>query len=511
MISQSASVELLYTVSQQLNSSLDLDEVLGKVLRFTVEATGATRGSLFLLDEEGNVVRRILARPNLSPEISRHNVQKVMSEGLAGWVYRQQQAALVTDTTRDKRWVRLPDDEEVMGAALVVPLLYQKRVNGLLSLHHTQVNFFNQSHLSLATGIAGQAAIAVENARLFTQVKNEREALYDLISGMPIPVLVVSGEQIEFRNRAAERSLLVKEMNIPLTAVEGGEELKAVLAELRDKGDNHVELNWPDGRVFSVSINEVPRHGTVVALDDITYLKDLNAMKSLFVETVSHDLKNPLSVIKGFATLLMHSKSLSEQDRENVVNILRSTGQMQALIENLLDLAEIEAGLDDQVVSCDMAEITQEVLDYFKLKTEEKNMTLTAELPREPAIVLGNSLRLSQVVSNYVSNAIKYTPNGGRISVNVAQKGTEIRLEVSDNGTGIAPADQSQLFQKFYRVPSSNISEWVEGSGLGLSIVKAIVEGYGGRVWVESEVGVGSTFGCALPIATEKVAAGQTG
>jgi len=382
VIENSTSAELLYTVSQQLNSSLDLDEVLGKVLGLTVEATGAGRGSLFLLDEKGNVVRQILARPNQTPEVSRTTVHRVMTEGLAGWVYQHRQPALVVDTAKDERWVRLPDDRDIMGAALVIPLLYQDQINGLLALHHKQINFFNEEHLSLATGIAGQAATAVENARLFTQVKSEHEALYALISGMPIPVLLVNDEQITFRNRAAEQLLLVKEADMPLTAIPGGDGLKSALKHLQANGNTSIEVRWPDNRVFNASVNQVPQHGTVVALHDITYLKELDEMKSLFVETVSHDLKSPLSAIKGYATVLTFSKNLSEKDKANLASILQSTEQMQALIEDLLDLAEIEAGLGGHVEPCNMIEITQEVIDQYQSRIEEKEIKRTTHFPQ---------------------------------------------------------------------------------------------------------------------------------
>lgn len=504
MIKDSRSAELLYTVSQQLNSSLDLDEVLGKVLRLTVEATGAGRGSLFLLDDEGNVVRHILARPNQPPEISHNIVQKVMTEGLAGWVYEQRQPALVTDTTQDDRWIRLPDDQEIMGAALVLPLIYQERVNGVLALHHRQVNYFNQRHLSLAMGIAGQAATAIENARLYTQVKSEHEALYALMSGMPIPVLVIDKGQIVFRNRAAQQLLLVKEDNIPLTQIIGGEALKLALEHLQNDPDTHTEVRWPDDRVFNVSINRVYQHGTVVALHDITYLKELDEMKSLFVETVSHDLKSPLASIHGYATLLTLSRNLSERERTHLNNILQTTKQMQALIENLLDLAEIETGMGGQLEPCNIAEIAHEVLAQYQLQIEEKEISLTVQIPQNLPEVLGDPLRISQVVANYISNAVKYTPPGGGIDVRGGRRNGEIYVEVADTGPGIPPAAQSELFQKFYRVPQENGAKSIEGTGLGLSIVKAIVESYGGYVWVKSEVGAGSTFGCVLPINTEE-------
>jgi signal transduction histidine kinase len=130
-------------------------------------------------------------------------------------------------------------------------------------------------------------------------------------------------------------------------------------------------------------------------------------------------------------------------------------------------------------------------------------MTLTLDIPSVPLPVQGNQSRLSQIVSNYVSNAIKYTPAGGEITVNLHARKNEVWFSVIDTGYGIASTAQAQLFQRFYRVPAVVLAAGESGTGLGLSIVKAIVEAYGGRVFVESQAGQGSTFGCVLPAAAE--------
>lgn len=500
-LSNTASVELIQRITEQLNTSLELTEVLGKVLRLTVEATKAARGSLFLLDEQGEVTHHILARPNQPPHISASNVRIAMTEGLAAWVYQQQQGAVVVDTATDERWIVLPGDTDVTSSVLGVPLIYRGRVNGILTLHHEAVNFFHKRHLTLATGIAGQAAVAIENASLFTQVKQERESLYALMRGLPIPVLVVAEGQLIFRNQAAERELQIQQVDIPLTTLTGGLSLQSVLEELsRSKNQQSSEVTWPDGRIFNISINEVSQHGTVIALSDVTHLKALAALKTQFVETVSHDLRNPISLVKGFARLL-EFENLSEQGRINLEQISHSATHMEALIKNLLDLAQIEAGVGGQVKSCDMTEIVQTVLDEYKLQISAKEMTLIRILPVGLGNVLGDPVRLAEVVANLVSNALKYTPKQGRIMVSLARKGAEIHFQVTDTGRGVPAEARSRLFQKFYRVPIKDDANWVEGTGLGLSIVKAIVEDYGGRVWVESEADVGSTFGCALPVA----------
>lgn len=509
MISHAVSTELIHTISRQFNASLDLNEVMGRVLQLTVKATGAMRGSLFLLDEQGNVTHYILARPEQAPEISQQNVARVMAEGLSGWVYRHQQEVLVGDTSKDERWIRLNNDTQTTSAALAVPLLYQDRVNGVLVLHHEQAHFFDESHLALVTSIAGQAAIAVENARLFTQIKHERENLEALLTGIPIPVLVVDAqERIIFSNKAARQLFLLAHVGEPLLAVEGGTAIKTALDMTRQNpAQPTIEIRWPDERVFSVSTNDTPRLGTVITLNDITELKKLDEMKTVFVETVSHDLRNPLATIHGFATLLQREQ-LSERGRSNLAGLMQGVTQIQSLIQNLLDLARIEAKMDEQVESCDLVEIAGEVLASLELQLADKEMTLTADLPSGLPPVSGNPLRLSQVVANLVGNAIKYTPRGGRIFVGAnREEDGHIRLQVSDNGPGIPAEDQDQIFEKFYRVPTMEDSEWIEGTGLGLSIVKAVVEGYGGSVWVESEVGAGSTFICifpALPVSDER-------
>jgi signal transduction histidine kinase len=246
----------------------------------------------------------------------------------------------------------------------------------------------------------------------------------------------------------------------------------------------------------------VTRLGTVITLNDITELKRLDELKSLFVETVSHDLRNPLSTIQGFA-MLLEMEDLSQRGRSNLAGLLQGVTQIQTLIQNLLDLARIEARMDDQIEPCDLVEIVEEVLAGFELQLAEKEMTLTADLPLNLPWISANPLRISQVVANLVSNSVKYTPKGRRIGLSVSQEGSDLWLRVSDNGPGIPPEEQAQIFEKFYRVPIMEDSEWIQGTGLGLSIVKAIIEGYGGSVWVESEVGIGSTFICVLPILAE--------
>ncbi len=498
-ISDTTSFELIQIISQDFNTSLNLHEVLGKVLQRMVNTTKAVQASLFLLDREGVTTHHFLVRPNQPPESFSDTGQLLHPDGVAVWVYKNQQGVLVADTETDQRWTRFADAGPNIRSVISVPLPYRERVNGVLLLYHDQANFFTKRHLTLATSIAGQAAVSIENARLFTHIKGEQESLVALSQGVPLPIIVIVEGKIVFYNKAAERDLMIKRTGVPLAHIEGGVDLETALTELQETNQHSLDVTWPDGRIFHVSMNEVQPYGTVLSLDDVTYLKKLSEMKSQFVETVSHDLKNPLSMIKGFARML-HYENLSDQGRINLEHIAQSVDHMEALVNNLLDLAQIEAGMGGATEHCNLVDITKGVLEDYVLRFEKKGLQLHSDLPTSVPRVSANPVRLREVVVNLVSNAIKYTPENGEIFVTIKQTDTEVLFKVTDTGRGIPPASHPQLFEKFYRVPITDASQWVEGTGLGLSIVKAIVEEYGGRVWVESELGVGSTFGCTFPI-----------
>ena len=200
---------------------------------------------------------------------------------------------------------------------MAVPMLYNDLVNGILTLHHKQKNFFDESHLTLVTGIAGQAALALVNASLYTQIRNDHESIYTIINSMPIPVMLIDVNYfVNFANHAARKLLSIKKEGVSLCAVQSGKQLMFVLKQLINHPENHIKFNWHDGRVFNVSINEVFQHGTIVAMDDITYLNKLNALKEQFVSTVSHELKTPLTLVLGFARVI--NRKLTELVFPNV-------------------------------------------------------------------------------------------------------------------------------------------------------------------------------------------------
>jgi len=500
-IESTAQITLLYQVAQELSSTLDLEEVLRRVLQVTAQTLGAQRASFFLLDAAGHLVRHIPAYSKTSSSIAAHRAKQVMERGLAGWALRHREAALASDTVTDERWLDLPDDLENIGSALTVPLIYRGRVNGLLTLLHEQRGFFTEIHAALAESIARQAAIAVENARFHTQVRQERTALYSLLSGLPEPTLLVDQQGVVvFANQAAMDIMNDGKIERPLAALfpEEGVQEKFDQAVAAAKSQR-AEVTWEDGRIFDTLLAPVADLGVAVCLHDVTRLKQLDAMKSQLVTTVSHDLKNPLTLAGGFAELLLDEEELSANGRRFVQGILSSVEKMRALVLGLLDLAQMEHSLQGEARQTDIGRVVHQVLDALQPRAASKRQTLAAELPSRLPPVQIDPLRLAQVVENLLDNALKYTQEGGHIRVTADVDSGSVRVVVEDNGPGIPQVAQSRLFERFYRVDGMTTSR-EEGTGLGLSIVRAIVESCDGEVGLESEEGRGSRFWFSLPV-----------
>lgn len=498
-------IELLYEVTTHLNTDLSLEKVLGNVLTQAIAKVGATRGSIFLLDEHNQVSHRILARENLSPEVSPLVIQEVMSHGLAAWVLEHKEGALIEDVLQDKRWVVLPDHAGQVRSAVAVPFLRLGRVEGMLFLTHPEVGRFRREHLQLLTSIANQAAIAIQNARLYERVENERRTLSAILDSSAEAVVVTDpAGRLLLANRAARQHLGIENRAAPLAEVVLHPGLLALLERASaEEGTVSEKVRLEDGRTFSVSVAPVRDRegrpiGRVAVMHDITHLVELDEMKNRFVSTVSHDLKSPLTAIRGYTELLRTVGPLNEEQAHFSERILEVTREMAHLISNLLDLGKIEAGLGCEFQAVDLGEILIGAKYHLALPAQQKGLLIEVEVPAGLPQVRGDPYRLQQVMANLVGNAIKYTPAGGHIWIRAEERPEEVWVSVSDTGIGISPADLPHIFEKFFRVRDSRVED-EEGSGLGLAIVKSIVTEHGGRVWVESTLGKGSTFYFTLP------------
>jgi len=267
------------------------------------------------------------------------------------------------------------------------------------------------------------------------------------------------------------------------------------------------EISFPDGRVGNAQIASIKDVGYAITMQDITYLKETDRIRSEFVHTVSHDLRSPLTSVIGYAELVERAGSLNENQRNFLNRIQDSVQHITALINDLLDLGSIEAGLDTRREHVQLEGILRYTLEMLQGQIKSKRVKVLTDIaPFMPAL-RANPIRLRQVLDNVVGNAIKYSHANGEVNISLHSEEDQIILQVIDQGPGIPPADQPHIFDKFYR--GSNITSKVAGSGLGLAIVKTIVENHQGRIWLESTLGKGSSFTIVLPIHPEPVQAGK--
>jgi len=284
----------------------------------------------------------------------------------------------------------------------------------------------------------------------------------------------------------------------PVTGILPHPDLKALLQKGANNPVPHHEIAFDDGRVLNAQYTPIPSVGIAITMQDITYLKQVDRLKNEFVNTVSHDLRSPLTAILGYVDLLERVGPINDQQREFIRRVQVSVENITSLVNDLLELGRIEAGFDSQNETVPLEGILRYSIETFSGQISEKRLDMHLELPTEIPSIHGNPIRLRQMLDNLLGNAIKYTPEGGAITVEMEVQGEQLILRISDNGPGVPPADQPHIFEKFYR--ASNVPKGVGGSGLGLAIVKSIVDSHQGRIWVESLLGKGSTFTVVLPL-----------
>jgi signal transduction histidine kinase len=244
----------------------------------------------------------------------------------------------------------------------------------------------------------------------------------------------------------------------------------------------------------------LPR-GVVVVLRDITSQKELERMKSSFLSVVSHELRTPLHSIKGFVDIILMGKTgeINETQTDFLRTVRQQTTHLQNLIDDLLEYSRLESGqVKLRLSEVSMPEVANAVIDKLTPLADQGQIRLLNKLPSRLASVEADRLRMEQVLTNLIDNAIKFTPAGGSITVLGKDLGAELQISVADTGIGIPAAELERIFDRFYQV-DSGASRSYRGTGLGLTICKHIVEHHRGRIWAESEPNKGSTFHFVLP------------
>ncbi len=279
-----------------------------------------------------------------------------------------------------------------------------------------------------------------------------------------------------------------------------------VLHENREVITQEVSISIPEQK--TIMINGVPIvkdniiEGAVFVFHDITELKRLEEIRKDFVANVSHELRTPISSIKGYAETLLDGKVDNEDTVKEFLSIIyQDSNRLANLIDDLLDLSKIESGkMKMEFEPLEVLPIVSRCVNVLEKTAKDKTLSLKLDIPADLSKILGDHKRLSQVFLNLLDNAIKYTPEGGSITVSATSKEKIVQVDISDTGIGISEKDLPRIFERFYRVDKARSRE-LGGTGLGLSIVKHIIQAHNGQVWVQSTLGQGSTFSFTIPIA----------
>lgn len=402
---------------------------------------------------------------------------------------------------------------------------------GIIFVFRSHSLRFSADERQILATFADYAAIAVNNARLYETSVTERRRLDALLEASADGIMVLDANlRIERINPALETLTgwhlhdVVGRPHDALIAwnrIDAGQPLpQAVaagwpLAGLEAEGYQgrgrplHVEgeLLRRNGSVVSVGITYAPllvrptRLLNIIGIvHDITRFREADALKDTFISVVSHELKTPVAIIKGYAETLRRPEARrnSALADEMLAAIIEESDRLARLVDDLLDVSRLQAGgLPFQdVESVDLRTIVRRVVDRYQPQT--RRHTLIAEFPDDFPAVDGDPRRLEQVLDNLISNAIKYSPQGGPVRITGSMTPAEILLAVQDSGVGIPWGEQERIFERFYRVEGPT-TRAVAGTGLGLYLTRAIVQAHGGRIWVESVPGHGATFFVALP------------
>jgi GAF domain-containing protein len=536
--------ETLLRILTEVSSSLDLDRALNRTLALLNDAVGAEQGTIMLLNAEDNLLHFRAGYGYLSDKATGEGRGFTLriGEGLAGWVLQQREPALIDDLLADSRWVKTRSSSREHRSAIAMPLLVAEDVIGVLMVFHRKPSFFSPELLSLVKAIAGQVAVAINNARLYELIRDQAERLGNMLrreqedasrsqailEAVADGVLVTgTNNRITFLNKSAGQIL-----NLEAGKVIG--QSLDVFAGLFSKsaspwmqtihhwsespasyqdGETFAEqLSLENGLIVLVHLAPVILQndflGTVSIFRDITHEVEVDRLKSEFVATVSHELRTPMTSIRGYVdVLLMGAAGALNENQAHFLKIVKNnTERLNILVNDLLDISRLESGrvtLSPQAL--DLREVAEDIIGDVLRRSQEENkpIALSLDAPKKLPPVIGDTERVRQIFSNIMDNAYHYTPENGTITVHIHKPNGahEVQVDVKDTGVGITLSDQSRVFDRFYRGEHPLVLA-TPGTGLGLSIVKELVEMHKGRIWVQSTgvPGEGSTFSFTLPV-----------
>jgi PAS domain S-box-containing protein len=515
-------LRFLARANELLVASLDWERTLAAIAELAVPALAGYL-VIDLLDEEDELhwVVAVHADPEKTelvrelrgrypPTRSTHPIQLALRTGEPQLLSDlQAEADAMAHDTRHARAIR----RIANTSGLVVPLVARGRTLGTISLGTIEGQpRFDESDLAMGMELARRVSLALDNARLFAEAQERAhaaEALEYVDDGV---ILVDEAGVVRLWNPTAAISLRCPALDAvgrPIAELlDDWQSLQSripVASEPQTGGASRaqtlpVEVQG-DERWLSISAVRFPG-GTVYAFRDVTDERAVEQMKTDFVSTVSHELRTPLAAIYGAAmTLRRHDVAVEEAQRDRLLEVVSSEADRLARIVNdILWASRLESGrMSIAIERCDAAAIATEVVDVLRSRAPAEIEVAVSKARGLPQVAADPD-KLRQILTNLIDNALKYSPDGGRVEVELARSGGRVRFRVSDQGLGIPPAEQDRIFEKFFRL-DPNLTRGVGGTGLGLYISRELVTRMNGRIWVDSDGRTGSSFFHELPLA----------
>lgn len=528
---EKAQLETLYEITRELSSSLDLRRALQKALDEVVAALPAEMGAVLLMDD---AAERVAPEANINWSGGAVPLTSFPSD----WQLGQAAPPLILNDLPAEEgytWVKALAGPDVVSL-IVAPLIANGEFRGLLVAANSRPGAFDSAHARLFHNVLGQVATAIGNAEVYRLISEQAQEMGQMLrrqqeEGTRSQAILTSIADGVVVNDTEGRVILVNPvaehiLGVPIEdllgedlrgffSFLGTEEEKEAIAAMEKLLNAQVPETaktfkmrlMVDNRIIHASMSPVLTQrndflGVVTILRDITKEVEADRVKTEFVSTVSHELRTPMTAIKGY-TDLVHAGAagpINENQRRFLGIISSNTDRLTALINDLLDISRVETGrVRFETKPLQIGDVVADVVNVLAGQAEENDQTLTYEVVAGMPDVMGDRDRLNQVLTNLIANAIHYTPQGGEIEVQVYPVEGAVRVDVRDTGIGIDSEDMGHLFERFYRSDHPLVQER-RGSGLGLSIVKMFVEMHGGRIWVESGPGEGSTFTFILPV-----------
>jgi len=499
--------DYLLEITRTITQELDLQKVLKRILRISIEMLAGQAGLIAL--KEANSWRVVAA----------HGIPAAFLRYLEPLLAEESAAELdLNELNRMLKDLAYTASQGLLNGT-AISLVTHGQVIGVIFIFRSYPDLFSVNDKQLLQSFADQAAIAVFNARLYSQVILEKQRLDALIDGAADGIIILNADHsIERVNDAFER--LYGQTDGQISGKRHDEIINWVrkpdgmtLEEAEAKGwplttNEHLyvegDLKRPEPPNVPVGITYAPLFNTdgrvrniIVTVRDITHFRNADEMKATFISIVSHELKTPVALIKGYASTLRRDDARWDRHviQDSLAVIEDEADRLTHMIEDLLDASRFQAGgLTLNQTDISLPTIAQRLAERFQ--TQTKKHTLKVDFPANFPVIMGDETRIEQVLSNLISNAIKYSPEG-EVHVGGDVRTDEVIVTVSDQGPGIDPHDMPHIFDRFYR--SNAAIRKTKGAGLGLYLARAIVEAHGGRIWIDSHHGQGAKICFSLP------------